>query len=255
MIGAHLPAALATAAALAVAWHLHRRLRAAAAAAAECGRRLAERDRALGLLAREIEAAGLALLGHADASAAGQAPVLAARARDLLRLSDDLSAMIAAARTGPPVLRPETVRLLPLLEAAVATVAGQLGPGRRQWRLAPEFGSITLVADPRALQGAVERVLVRAARMTRDGDWIDLRPVLTPESLAIVVEDEGAGLAVEDLAAGAAEGARSRGLCFGLAVARSLLEAHGGGLRLEAVKDVGTRAWLTLPREPMPAAA
>ena len=30
--------------------------------------------------------------------------------------------------------------------------------------------------------------------------------------------------------------------------ARSLLEAHGGGLRLEALPNVGARAWLSLPR-------
>lgn len=57
-------------------------------------------------------------------------------------------------------------------------------------------------------------------------------------------------LGAEDLACGqATEADRTRGLGFGLAVARSLLEAHGGALRLEALPGVGARAWLTLPRE------
>ncbi|MFC7541570.1 hypothetical protein ACFQU2_21810 [Siccirubricoccus deserti] len=42
----------------------------------------------------------------------------------------------------------------------------------------------------------------RAARLTRDEDWIDPRPVSTPDSLAIIIEDEGAGLPAEDLAPG-----------------------------------------------------
>ena len=76
--------------------------------------------------------------------------------------------------------------------------------------------------------------------------------VLTSESLAIVVEDEGAGLGAEDLAPGCARAAEhTRGLSFGLAVARSLLEAHGGELRLEAQAGIGARAWLVLPRSRM----
>ena len=106
---------------------------------------------------------------------------------------------------------------------------------------------MVLEGDRRALQGALLQVLGRAARMTRRDEWIDLHPVLTHDSLAIVVEDEGAGLAAGDLAGTAPEGTRGTGL--GLALARSLLEAHGGTLRLEAVPGVGTRAWLTLPRD------
>jgi len=127
----------------------------------------------------------------------------------------------------------------------------RLGPTIRQWRLAEGFAGLTLHADRRALRGALLQVMARAARMTRDGDWIDLRPHLTPDSVAIIIEDEGAGLGAEDLAGGAAratEADRTRGLGFGLAVARSLLEAHGGAFQLEALPGVGARAWLTLPR-------
>ena len=92
------------------------------------------------------------------------------------------------------------------------------------------------------------QVLTRAARLSRDGDWVDLRPELTPETFAIVVEDEGAGLPAGDLATGQEDSRRSRGLSFGLSVARSLLHAHGGELALEAAPGIGARAWITLPR-------
>ena len=228
-----------------------------AEAAAAGARRSAEaRARCLGLLAQELQAPGLALLGHAGTLPQPQATAIAAEGRRLLRLSDDIAEFLAT-EAGPRSLRPEALPLAPLLAEAVAATTAQLGPGIRQWRLAPEFTDLTLHADRRALRGALLQVLARAARMTRDGDWIDLRPVLTPETLAIVVEDEGAGLGAEDLAAGApvvTEAERTRGLGFGLAVARSLLEAHGGGLRLEALPGVGARAWLSLPRERVVAA-
>jgi two-component system cell cycle sensor histidine kinase PleC len=142
----------------------------------------------------------------------------------------------------------------------VAIVAAQLAPGRRNWRIAPDFDALVLQVDRRALRGALLQVLARVIRMTREGDWIGLRLVVTPETLSLVVEDDGNGLGAEDLTTpctpcASADGERTRGLGFGLAIARSLLEAHGGGLRLEAVRDIGARAWLTLPRDRLLAGA
>jgi two-component system OmpR family sensor kinase len=84
--------------------------------------------------------------------------------------------------------------------------------------------------------------------------------VLTAESLSLVIEDDGHGLGAEDLAhvqvgGTVSDQGRTRDLGFGLAIARSLMEAHGGGLRLEAVRDIGARAWLMLPRERLLAGA
>ncbi len=217
---------------------LARRLRQAEAAAATALRQAEGLGRCLGLLAPELQQYGLALLAQpGPAAAAG---------RRLLSLADDVTEYLAA-ESGPRRLAPAAVPLAPLLEEAVAAVAAQLGPGRRQWRVSPDFAPLALEVDRRALRGALVQVLGRAARMTREEEWIDLRPVLTADSLAIVVEDEGAGLPAEDLSGASADG--TRGLGFGLAVARSLLEAHGGALRLEALPGVGARAWLSLPRE------
>ena len=244
-------------AALVLALRAHRRLHAARARCAAAERAAELRNRQLGLLARELQGSGLSLLGHAGRLPPAQAAAVTAKARQLLRLVDDIAESMAA-EAGSRSLRPAPVLLAPLLEEAVATVTAQLGPALRQWRIAPDFAGMTLHADRRALRGALLQVLARAARMTRDGDWIDLRAVLTPESLAIVVEDEGAGLPAEDLAGQAPvepEAEHTRGLGFGLATARSLLEAHGGGLRLEALPNVGARAWLSLPRDRLLAAA
>ena len=233
-----------------IAWLRGARLRArvqAAEALAEAAQRRAEgRGRCLGLVAQELQSPGLALIAQSATLPDAPAAAVVALGRRLLRLSDDLTEYLAV-EAGPRHLAPASLPLAPLLEEAVTTVAAQLGAGRRQWRLADGFAELTLLADRRALLGAVTQVLTRAARMTREGDWIDLRPVLTPDAVAIVVEDEGAGLPAADLAAGTPEG--TRGLGFGLTVARSLLEAHGGSLRLEALPGVGARAWLTLPRD------
>jgi len=224
-----------------------RRATAAQARAQAAEARAAGHARCLGLLAEELQAPGLALLGLAGRLGEPGKPV-EAEARQVLRLADEVKEVLAAS-AGPRCLSEEKVELAPLLQEVLAGVAAQLGQGRREWRLAQDFAGLCVLADRRALRGALSQVLARAARLTREGDWIDLRPVVTSESLAIVVEDEGAGLGAEDLSAGApTEAERTRGLSFGLAVARSLLEAHGGELRLEAQPGIGARAWLMLPR-------
>jgi signal transduction histidine kinase len=217
---------------------LARRLRQAEAATAAALRKAEGRERCLGLMAQELQQYGFALLGQpAPAATAGQR---------LLSLADDVAEYLAA-ESEPRRLAAAAVPLAPLLEEAVAAIATQLAPGHRQWRISPDFVPLALEADRRALRSALVQVLGRAARMTREGEWIDLRPVLSADSLAIVVEDEGAGLPADDLSGANPDG--TRGLGFGLAVARSLLEAHGGTLRLEALPGVGARGWLSLPRE------
>lgn len=245
--------AVVAAAAVTCAWS-ERRLRGATrAAAADLARLVEDRGRRLDLLTREMSGTGLALLGVAAALADPHRAALDGGARRLLRLCED-EAEARAGEAGPRRLKLERLPLRPLLEEAVATTASQLGAGRRQWRLSSEFDGVQLLADERALRGALLPVLARAARSSRDGDWIDIRPVATAAGFSIVIEDEGGGIGAEDLAAAVVPpGAdqpmpeRTRGLSHGLAVARSLLEAHGGALRLEALTGVGSRAWLTLP--------
>lgn len=236
-----------------LAWQARCQVRALQADMAALRDGAAAAERSFGLLAREMQAIGLTLLGHAGA---GRDPTAAALsiaegAQRVLTLSDDLTELLAL-RAGLRAVRAEPVRLLPVLEEAVAATATQLGPARRDWRLSPDCAAIALSADARALRGVLEQVLARAARMTRDGDWIGVRPVVSADSIAILVEDEGAGLGAAD-ATPEAEAepapARTRGLGFGLSVARALLEAHGGTLRVEALQGVGARTWLTLPRE------
>jgi signal transduction histidine kinase len=44
---------------------------------------------------------------------------------------------------------------------------------------------------------------------------------------------------------------KARGLGLGLAIARQIVEAHGGAIDVEAVQGGGSRFRVTLPREPV----
>jgi signal transduction histidine kinase len=205
--------------------------------------------RTLRLAAIELRGPGTALLGHADrlrADGAAVAPVVAI-AGQVLDLADDLQHHALGDATGR-VLREEVSPLAPLLEEAVASVQASLGPSRRIWRLPEGAAGIALRVDRRAMAQILMRVLGTAARYSRHEDWIDVSVEVTPACVTLVVADEGNGLGVAQ-GAGLAGRADSRGLGLGLALARVLMQAHGGALSIESAASVGSRVTLTLPGE------
>jgi cell cycle sensor histidine kinase DivJ len=219
--------------------------------AAECGRaarqaREAEAAsiRLLRLTAGELRGPALALKGHAEQGSADQAALIAL-ARRLLDVADGLLGQVEQP-DAPRRLTEETLHIGPLLEFVVSQVSAQLGPGRRAWHIAGDLNQVALLADRRAVHQVLLRVVTAAALATREGDWIDIKADRADQGWALVVEDEGTGLAVDRLAE---RGPESRGIGVGLALARSLMQAHGGSLTIESAPRVGTRAVIRFPRE------
>lgn len=213
------------------------------------------RSRTLDLLARDMNAAGLSLLGRAQVLGSASGEGFQAEARHILTLADT-AAEAGEASCESRSLRDERFQLSPVLREAVDTAQRQLGPGLRHWRLDASLGPLVVRADQRALRGALVQVLCRAARATNEGDFIDLRALRTPQGITIIIEDEGVGLAAEDLSPAAQQGQahHTRGLVLGLSLARALLRAHGGELVMEAAPGVGARAFLSLPADRVVAA-
>ncbi len=136
--------------------------------------------------------------------------------------------------------------VLPVVEFAVAQVASQLGPNGRGWRIGREMAETALHADQRALNQILVLVLSSAAASTRGGDWIEISCAIDGGEWVLVVQDDGVGLPV---LLGEADGHDMRGLGFGLALAKSLMLAHGGSLKVETAPTVGTRVRLGFPAE------
>ena len=221
--------AVALAVGVAVAFGVAR----AAALAQRDAARVAEATatRLLRLTAHELRGIGMTLHGHADHLAAtAEGPVaavhaasLAAATAQLLGLADELQdhTMPPAA---PRILREEAIELASAAREAIAAAEAMLGH-------------------------VLARVLADAVRNTRNEDWIDIAIRPHPEGLEVVVEDEGAGLATPDspAAALAESAADSRGIGLRLALARGLMEAHGGRLEVQAVARVGSSVSLVFP--------
>lgn len=220
----------------------HVRRRRAERVAAEA---IALRDatmRLLRLSAGDQRNVALTLFGHARAACPSQT-TLAALARRLLDMSEDLTRQTEA-EGAVRTLAEEDIRLMPLIEFAMAQVAAHLGPSRRAWRVDETFGQVRLFADRRALNQVLVNVLSGAAASTRDGDWIELSAESDAETWSIVVQDEGIGLPV---AQNDAHPEESRGIGLRLTLARSLMQAHGGSLIVDSTERVGTRVRLGFP--------
>jgi len=200
--------------------------------------------RMLRLVAGDMRGAALSLLGQAGAVGPGEAAI-SGTARRLLNLSEDVLNQTDT-QDGPRRLEEALFALAPVVEFAVAQVAAQLGPSGRAWRIGPELADVTLFADQRALNQVFVLVLSSAAASTRGDDWIEISGCAAGGEWALVVQDEGIGL---PMLHGDGDAHEARGLGIGLVLAKSLMAAHGGTLRVETAARVGTRVRLGFPVE------
>jgi signal transduction histidine kinase len=205
--------------------------------------------RTLQLFAHELQALALNLRGLADTLSAERhqnAESVAVAAAQLGSLADELCHhLMPAGQTR--VLVSEVIDLAPFVQEAVGMVAASISPGRRNWRIrATQSPPVNLWADRRALRLVLLRVLGEAVRTSAQDDWIEIGWRITPDGLVIDVEDEGTG---NTLPAAAGAALDSRGIGLRLSLARSLAQAHGGSLEVEALARVGTSVSITLPTD------
>ncbi len=161
--------------------------------------------------------------------------------RHMSRLVDDLLD-VSRVRSGKVRLRKDTVDLVQVVREAVQTVDELVTSRRHTLVVSLPEARLGVDGDAVRLAQVVENLVANAAKYTDPGGH--LRVALTREGdLAVLsVQDDGIGLAPE-LAGGifepfvqAEQGVdRSRGgLGIGLSLVKSLVEMHGGTVRVES---------------------
>jgi two-component system cell cycle sensor histidine kinase PleC len=115
-------------------------------------------------------------------------------------------------------------------------------------------------ADEAVFTAMMHALLENAVTFT-SGNRITLSASLTEAGICVMVEDNGDGVASEDLAriqepfehAGQGEGTgHSKGAGLGLTLIKAFAELHGGMLELDSRLGEGFRATITLPPSPPP---
>jgi signal transduction histidine kinase len=176
--------------------------------------------------------------------------VLALVGGEVHRLNAMVEEFLALAR--PPVLKPEPIRVADLLAETAALVEPEARrTGVRLERLVPD-DLPPLTADRDRLTQVLLNLTRNALEAMPDGGRLRLEAAATPRAVTLAVTDSGPGIAPEARARlfEPYYTTKARGLGLGLAIARQIVEAHGGAIDVEPADGGGSRFRVTLPREP-----
>jgi two-component system sensor histidine kinase BaeS len=166
----------------------------------------------------------------------------------LARLIDDLRTL-SLAESGALALHREPVDVASVARDVVTAFADQAR--RRRVALGSSaVGPTAIEADPVRLREVLVNLVTNALRYTPPGGsvGIDLRGA--DGRIEVMVRDTGTGIAPDAVAGIFDRFSRSTdspGAGLGLAIAKGLVEAHGGTIRAESIPGQGTRIAFTLP--------
>jgi signal transduction histidine kinase len=197
------------------------------------------------------------LLGVGD-DPAEQERILHAMHEDFSRISRLVNDLLTLARLdGGAPLHLERVQLTELLSAA-ATEGEVLAAGTRTITLDPVHGDLAVWADRDRLRQVLTNIVGNACIYTQEGGTVHLRADRQARMAVIVVRDNGPGIAPADLVKLGerffrGDMARSRqtgGAGLGVAIARGIVQAHGGTLAIASRVGEGTTVTICLPLAP-----
>jgi signal transduction histidine kinase len=175
------------------------------------------------------------------------------QALHLTRLVEDLRTLSLADAGQLPLTR-QVVPPLVLLEQSANTFKAQAEQQDVELRVdaAPDLPGVEV--DPYRMAQVLDNLVSNALRYTQPGGEIRLSADASDGSLLLKVHDTGKGIAPEDLPQVferffRADKARPENgeTGLGLAIARSIVEAHGGSIRVESAPGAGTTFVVSLP--------
>lgn len=172
--------------------------------------------------------------------------------RQLGRLIEDLRTL-ALAEHGVLELRREPTDLATLINETRASFQAEADAAgvnlTADLSAAENIPNVSV--DPSRLREVLDNLVSNALRYTLRGGTVQLRYSMADSThVRVVVSDTGAGIAPDELPHIFERFSKSRdsgGAGLGLAIAKNLVEAHGGTISAESQLDKGTTISFTLP--------
>ena len=215
----------------------------------------AERQRLLADVTHELRTPLTVIQGNIEALIDGVRPTDEAHLRAILedthvlaRLIDDLRT-ISVAEAGSLPLHREPTDIAELARDTVASFDAAATTAGVTLR-ADGAGSPTAAIDPVRLREVFTNVIANALRYTPRGGSIVVATTQADGHIDVSVRDTGAGIAPDVLPHVFERFARSDdspGAGLGLAIAKSLVVAHGGTIEASSIVGQGTEIRFTLP--------
>jgi two-component system, chemotaxis family, CheB/CheR fusion protein len=188
-------------------------------------------------------------LKHAQAIIARQVAHMSSLLEDLLDVS--------RITRGAFLLKKEYVYVQELIDDAVEAVQPAMDAKQHTLRVERLEASTLLEVDPVRITQVITNLLTNASKYTPKGGLVELTTRVEAQHLVISVRDNGVGLTAESMGTvfdmftrvdseiGRSEG----GLGIGLALAKGLMELHGGYLRVRSAgRGQGSEFIICIPR-------
>ena len=166
---------------------------------------------------------------------------------NLQRLDGIVSGSLSVARQGRRSF--ERIDLRDVLDASVAATepAFARSGGTIVWRRGTE--ELPVDGDAGALQQVFTNVLINAGQSLSRGGTTVIESAIDDGACRVTARDTGIGIEPERLAQVGEpfHSSKSEGTGIGLAIARRILDAHGGALTMESELGVGTVVHIKIP--------
>jgi signal transduction histidine kinase len=168
---------------------------------------------------------------------------------------DDLL-ILARYEGGETELPSEPVRLDEVLESVVASLQPIIAA--KEIGLHARTEAVTIAGDARAIERLASNLIVNALRYSPRQSRVSLRVEPTGGCANLIVEDQGIGIAPDELPhifdrfyrSPTARTMHPEGYGIGLAVANVIAKLHGGKIAVASEEHQGTRFVVSLPLSP-----
>jgi PAS domain S-box-containing protein len=182
--------------------------------------------------------------------------IIARQVRHMTTLVDDLLDMSRVSR-GIFDLKKSWIELRKVVEEAIESTQPLMSARGHHLCIEAGPGDMCVNADPLRLLQVLVNLLANAAKFSEDGGTITLAVALEAQELVLSVRDNGIGIApamlerIFDMFAqgSAAPGRAASGLGIGLALAKGIVEMHGGRIEVRSAGlGRGSEFSVRLPR-------